>query len=126
MRHLMRQYNTVNNVRARSKESLQEAIALVVSSRFKYRARNGVSTCDLTRDKKESKDLSYRRTREREYLGDGRQCRPFKYKNRARQLSGNVLIRAFHFITNGIQDGCTGLRQSEKCETVHLFEVVRR
>lgn len=50
---------TANKVRDLIRDSEQYASALVVSSLFKYRPKKGVSICDWTRFKKDSKDLDY-------------------------------------------------------------------
>jgi len=48
---------TVNKASAVNSESWQTAIALAVSARFRYRQRKGVSICERTSDKQDSKDL---------------------------------------------------------------------
>lgn len=50
----------MNRASAVNSDSWQTAIPFAVSARFRYRQRKGVSICDLTRDKQDSKDLNKR------------------------------------------------------------------
>lgn len=61
---------TVNKASAVNSESWQTAIALAVSARFRYRQRKGVSICELTRDKQDSKDLEKRETLQAVNVGE--------------------------------------------------------